>query len=254
LPGARRDRPQKTLELGEVADLAQGTHVPLDMGLDVAGVPEMKVASGIRHKLGVAASKESLPEILGRQRLSGSGPAIRLPYQRRINPARSLSSGHRQQVEDRRTPGERLGDPFVEEQVLGSGEQELSGPAAVFVDEFLDVGEQAGYELDLVVDDGRRKAGEKGPRVSLGGRPNVGRLEGDVAVAMPEQVLQQGRLSGLSRAGQHDGRKLRGGSLEDRLQGSADIFRHGGGRLGLVFRKLAELHFKCKYARKQIEA
>ena len=96
-----------------------------------------------------------------------------------------------QQAQEGGSAGQRLGDRFLQAQLVTARENELPAfPAAVGED--LDDGQQFGYALDLVDDDGRRKLGEEGVRIAHGELACVGRFQVRVGVSGEMHPCQRG--------------------------------------------------------------
>ena len=125
--------------------------------------------------------------------------------------------------QNRGAAGQRLGHALDQQEVLGPRQQELPGPIPMGVDPLPDVGQETRRVLDLVVDDRRGEPGEKRARVLERGCAHVGKIERNVRVLAAEHMPQQRGLARLPRPGQHDGRKLRRGPTEHRLQGAPQI-------------------------------
>lgn len=138
LRGARRQGPEKALELSQIAYLAEGTYISLQVGLDVSGMPEGDVASGVCDQLRVAAPQEVPPDIPIRSprtaRVSG------LLWQSGVRVSFHLAAGEWKQAEYCRAPGQGFGDLFGEQEILEAREEVLAGPLAVGIDLFLHVG------------------------------------------------------------------------------------------------------------------
>ena len=174
---ASRQHAEKPLILGQVSHLPDRTHVALEVGLDVAGMPEGNIAVRLDRELRVPASQEALPQrAKGIPRLRRR-PAPTLPGKRRPRPPLRLPPRQRQQAEHGRTAGQRFGHLFGKQQVLRPGQQVLTIACAVRVDDFLDVGKQVGGVLDLVEDGGRWVQVQKAARVFRGGCANIRRLQ-----------------------------------------------------------------------------
>ena len=93
----------------------------------------------------------------------------------------------------------------------------------VVVDLLLDVGEQVGSVLSFVEDDRRPERFKEGAGIFPGGRSDVRWFQGDVPAGSAEEVAQKRGLPGLTRAGEHHGRKFGGGSRQHRLQRTLDV-------------------------------
>ena len=83
---SRRQGPEEVLELGQIAYLADGAHVPFKIGLDITGVPQGDVPPGIRDELRIAAAQEVLPEVPVGRFFSATtgGPSPCLPRKGRV--------------------------------------------------------------------------------------------------------------------------------------------------------------------------
>jgi hypothetical protein len=62
LGGSRRQSPKEALKLGQIAHLADGAHVPLEVGLDIACVPQVDVTFGVGDQLRIATTQELTPD------------------------------------------------------------------------------------------------------------------------------------------------------------------------------------------------
>ena len=70
---------QEVLILGQVGDLPQSAYIPLEIGLDVAGLPEEDIAIGLDRKFRVATSDEALPKFTESMGTPGRRNALVFP-------------------------------------------------------------------------------------------------------------------------------------------------------------------------------
>lgn len=126
--------------------------------------------------------------------------------------------------------GQGLADVFRERQVLRAAQQVPARRVPVLVDPLLDAGEQVGRVLCFVEDDRWPERFQESTGVSLGRRPYVPRLKGDVAVGCGKEAPEESRLSGLAGTGEHDGREVGDRPLQHRLRGSFEVV-HAASRL-----------------------
>ena len=108
-------------------------------------------------------------------------------------------------MEDRDPPRQGLRRPLDQRKALGPRE-EPPARAAVLVDRHLEVREELRDVLHLVQDHRRRMVVEEAHRVGQGPLPNVGRLQGDVVVRVPEVGAQERGLPRLART-RHEHRR-----------------------------------------------
>lgn len=109
---------------------------------------------------------------------------------------------------------------------MRAGEQELPRVVPALVDPFLYVEEEFRRPLDLVEDHRRRMAGQERSRVFGCDGANVGQLQRNVPVVASGPSPEERSLARLSRSGDDDCRKLRGGLGERRFEGAADVLGH----------------------------
>src|SRR5690606_6376950 len=184
---ASGQRSKEALELREVADLAHGANVTLEIRLDVGAIPNLHVAFGRAEELWVATAKEVAPD-LGygwRPRKRRPSGAI-LPWKRRSGTTLDLAPREREELENGGAAGEGLGDLLEEKKILRAGEDVLALPPPVGIDPLLHVGEQVRRILNLDEDRRRRVGIEKAPGVRRRRAADIGKLERNVAGMGPE--------------------------------------------------------------------
>jgi hypothetical protein len=147
-----------------------------------------------------------------------------LPRQRLRCSSGRLALGKRQQAEHGDPAGQRLGDLRGQEQILRPRQKVLAVRGPALVDPFLDIGQQFGCVLNLVENDWRRVHLEEASGIGDGRSAHVWRFQGNVARRFAEQVVEQGGLPRLARAGQHDRGKL-SGSLAELSRSKASCWR-----------------------------
>jgi hypothetical protein len=85
-----------------------------------------------------------------------------------------------------------------EEQILRTGQNELTGAMPVSVYLLFDIGQQARCVLDFVVDDGRRIELQKSARVAYGGGSDIRWLQGNDPELRSIEVLEKRGLARLA--------------------------------------------------------
>ena len=114
----RRQQPQEILILGQVADLAEGAHVPLKIGLDVAGMPKGDIPVRVNREFRVPAPKEALPQFPEPTRRSRRRATLAFPSQGTPRPPLGLPPRQRQQAEHGGAARQRFRYLLREQQVL----------------------------------------------------------------------------------------------------------------------------------------
>ena len=153
-----------------------------------------------------SACQSSSGVVSGRQQVAplrvGRGQQL-VPPPRACEPE-LLAPGHGPEREVARAAGQRLRHLPHQEQVGRAGEQETPGPAAA-IDGPLHRAQQARLALDLVERE-RIVAAQQGLGVAARRVAHVEVVERAVAPFARHQLLDQGALAGLPRAGEHHGR------------------------------------------------
>ena len=200
--GAQLD---ETLERDQIADVADGPHVPLYVGGNVRTEPLRRADAPVEYAR-VAAGQEGLFQ------------GVRMPVK-----AHNFATGQGKQMVHRRTPCHRLADRLDEREVLGPREH----PAArlgVRVDGLLQEGRQLRRALDLVDDRAVGELRQEGAGVLRREGPHVRRL--DAHVRMPrEDGPAKRRLAALARPREGNGRPPPG--RFDQLRCKVSLDYHG---------------------------
>lgn len=166
---------QQAHEVFEIRQPSDVYHLP-DVALDVS--------------LTVAAVKPGRVDVFVVQPRHESLVDVRVP---RAADAGGFEFRYRQgqQAQEGGSAGQGLGNRFLQTQLVAARENELPAfPAAVGED--LDDGQQFGYALDLVDDDGRRKLGEEGVRIAQGKLARIGRFQVRIGVPGEMHPCQRG--------------------------------------------------------------
>jgi hypothetical protein len=99
----------------------------------------------------------------------------------------------------------------------------LARPIPVGIDLFLDIREQNGGILDFIKYYWWGIQVEEPARVVQSGHANIRWLQRNDGVLIPIEMLQQGGLPRLTRANQHNGRKLADRFLQNGFQAAGNV-------------------------------
>ncbi len=201
MPVARGGREEEGLELTEVSHLAERPDVPLEVGLEVARVPEPALGPRRRDEFGPPPPDPSARELPSRRPIAAdAGPGLPREEGACVRPSHSLRPGEGQERQDSRATRNGLDDPFHEGEMLRARQEELSFPGAFGFDPNLEERKEARGVLDLLDEEG-------------GGSP-------------------RGRAAGRARrGGARPGRRgRRSGGSSRRASGARSSSPPGGGR------------------------
>jgi hypothetical protein len=120
-------------------------------------------------------------------------------------------------MEDRGAPSQRLRDGLQQQEILGAGQNEVTGPVGL-VDNAQDVREQLRGTLSLVQDDGAVELGQKPLRVVQREITLVRKLERDVPVTL-ERAANERCLARLPGPGDGHHRVASDGFAQSLCQG-----------------------------------
>ena len=183
--GAQLD---EALEGGEISHVADGPHVPFDIGRNIRAEPVRRVQVSIEYPR-IGAGEESLPETLW------------MPIE-----THDLIAAQRKQVVDCRPSGERLADRLQPGEVLRAGQNPTTG-LRVGVDDALQVGKEVRDALHFVDDGPVGELSQKTSRVLRRKSADVRCLQGRVGM-IRKQGSTESSLAALAWSGKRDGGEL----------------------------------------------
>ena len=202
LPGAAGAELHEALERGEVPDIGDRAHIPLDVGGDVGTEPVRRIEAAIENRRIAAAEQRSIEAggMLGEAPDLVPGQGQELVHGRASRSDWPIDSSSAKFCDPLRIqrPGRRVG-----------------------VDDALQVRKQLGCALHLVEDRAPRELRQEAPRVLRREGAHVRRLERAIRMSRKHHAAQRG-LAALPRPGERDGRRPGRRSRQLRLQVAMD--------------------------------